>query len=80
VSGEPRGHGEPSFRYRGIFINDEENFVAWAGSLDPGKAPGPETYKHVFELLLRLRANFLWPALHKISKEFNRYPENVANA
>jgi hypothetical protein len=80
VNGAPRQEGEPSIRYRGIFINDEENMAAWSTSLDPGKKMGPETYKKVFELLLRLKANLLWPANHKISEPFGNYPENSSNA
>ncbi len=81
VDGSVFKQGEPTVKYRGIFINDEENFAAWSGAkLDAGKKPGPETYKKVFELLLRLKANFLWPAMHDVSDEFNRYPENAANA
>ena len=73
--------GEPSVKYRGLFINDEENFTAWsAAKMDAGKKVGPETYKRVFELLLRLKANFLWPAMHAASDEFNKYPENAQNA
>ena len=48
--------------------------------VEAGKKPGPETYKKVFELLLRLKANFIWPAMHPVSDEFNKYPENAANA
>lgn len=81
VEGALRKQGEPSVKYRGIFINDEENFSAWsAAKMDNGKKVGPETYKRVFELLLRLKANFLWPAMHAASDEFNRYPENARNA
>jgi hypothetical protein len=80
VDGAPRQHGEPSIKYRGIFINDEENLAAWSGQLDPGKKMGPETYKKVFELLLRLKANLLWPANHKVSDPFAKYPENAKNA
>ena len=81
VDGSVFKQGEPSVKYRGIFINDEENFSTWAGTkVDAGKKPGPETYKKVFELLLRLKANFLWPAMHPVSDEFNKYPENAANA
>jgi hypothetical protein len=81
VDGAVRKQGEPSVKYRGIFINDEENFAAWsARTLDAGKKPGPETYKKVFELLLRLKANFLWPAMHEVSDSFNHYPENAKNA
>ena len=81
VDGGVFKQGEPTVKYRGIFINDEENFTTWAGTkLDAGKKPGPETYKKVFELLLRLKANFLWPAMHPVSDEFNKYAENAANA
>jgi hypothetical protein len=81
VEGASSKQGEPSVKYRGIFINDEENFSAWAGAkMDAGKKPGPKAYERVFELLLRLKANFLWPAMHEFSDEFNRYPENARNA
>ena len=50
----------PSVAYRGIFINDED----W--SLRPWSEDnmGPKTYKRMFQLMLRLRANTLWPAMH----------------
>lgn len=81
VEGAVSKQGEPSVKYRGIFINDEENFAAWAAAkMDSGKKVGPETYKRVFELLLRLKANFLWPAMHAVSDYFNQYPENAQNA
>jgi hypothetical protein len=81
VEGAPRRQGEPSVKYRGIFLNDEENFSTWSAlKMDAGKHAGPETYRRVFELLLRLKANFLWPAMHAVSDEFNRYPENAKNA
>lgn len=60
----------PSVKYRGIFLNDEQpgltNWVAtrWADAPANGAAGyGPGFYAHVFELLLRLRANYLWPAV-----------------
>lgn len=81
VEGARRVQGEPSVKYRGIFINDEENFAGWAAAkMDAGKKTGPETYKRVFELLLRLKANFLWPAMHEVSDAFNTYPDNAKNA
>ena len=69
--------GEPSVQYRGIFINDER-FGGWArwAELKHGKV-GPETYKRVFELLLRLKANYLWPAMHPGTQAFNDNPENA---
>jgi hypothetical protein len=81
VEGALRTQGEPSIKYRGIFLNDEENFTAWSAlKMDSGKKVGPETYEKVFELLLRLKANFLWPAMHAASDAFNHYPENAKNA
>ena len=69
--------GEPSVQYRGIFINDER-FGGWArwAELKHGKV-GPDTYKRVFELLLRLKANYLWPAMHPGTQAFNDNPENA---
>ncbi|WP_037679767.1 glycosyl hydrolase 115 family protein [Streptomyces griseus] len=68
---------EPSVRYRGIFINDEQNLTTWSHrTQEPDKNIGPETYKRVFELLLRLKANYLWPAMHPYSDFFNKYREN----
>lgn len=60
--------GEPAVKYRGIFINDEEPaFGGWAREKFGGI--NSEMYAHVFELLLRLRANYLWPAMW--GKAFN---------
>ncbi len=72
---------EPDIQYRGIFINDER-FGGWAKWVeqtfdkDSGKV-GPKVYEKVFELLLRLRGNYLWPAMHNGSQAFNADPENA---
>ena len=72
---------EPDVQYRGIFINDER-FGGWARWVEQtfdkehGEV-GPKAYEKVFELLLRLRANYLWPAMHNGSKAFNANPENA---
>ncbi len=72
-----RTWGEPSVRYRGIFLNDEyPALTKWVtfrygmatSSVNPpvpdGVANyGREFYARIFELLLRLRANYLWPAM-----------------
>ena len=53
-------------KYRGIFINDEDwGINPWAAkTFDPEcKNIGPKTYEKVFELMLRLRLNYLWPAI-----------------
>jgi hypothetical protein len=53
---------EPAVKYRGIFINDEAPALSgWAHEKFGGF--NSKFYGHVFELLLRLRANFLWPAM-----------------
>jgi hypothetical protein len=58
----------PSVKYRGFFINDEAPaLTGWANKIYPqspyGAPFGAEFYSHVFELLLRLKANYLWPAM-----------------
>jgi hypothetical protein len=75
--------GPPAVKYRGIFINDEDwGMNVWASkTFDPEfKNIGPKTYANVFELLLRLRLNYIWPAMHACSTEFGSVPENVALA
>ena len=54
--------GEPKVKYRGIFLNDEEPAL---GSWVREKFGGfnQQFYARVFELILRLRGNFLWPAM-----------------
>jgi len=72
--------GPPAVKYRGIFINDEMwGIRPWAAenhAPDEGLGLGPKTYTRIFELLLRLRANYLWPAMHVKTIPFNCYPEN----
>ena len=69
--------GAPSVKYRGIFINQEYNLWNWAKSLDGDIGIGTETYKKIFELLLRLKANYLWPAMHEYTQAFNVNHENA---
>ena len=67
--------GEPKVKYRGIFINDEAPALRrWAQEKFGGM--GPEFYGHVFELLLRCRANYLWPAMWLPVSFNDDYPEN----
>ncbi|KEO71775.1 hypothetical protein EL17_21575 [Anditalea andensis] len=73
----------PTVKYRGIFINDEDwGLQPWAAkTFDPGTGDiGTKTYEKVFELLLRLKANLIWPAMHPSTKAFFYYPGNVAMA
>lgn len=74
---------EPSVKYRGIFINDEDwGLQPWAAkTFEPETGDiGPKTYAKVFELLLRLRANLIWPAMHPSTKAFFHYPGNLQMA
>ena len=76
---ENKTYGLPSVKYRGIFLNDEDwGLQRWAAlNYEPETGDiGPKTYAKVFELLLRLRANTIWPAMHKCTKAFYHYPEN----
>ncbi|MGA2799632.1 MAG: glycosyl hydrolase 115 family protein, partial [Thermoguttaceae bacterium] len=71
--------GPPSVKYRGIFLNDEDwGLKPWAAkNMDPDiKDIGPKTYARIFELLLRLKANFIWPAMHSCTKAFYYYKDN----
>jgi len=52
----------PKVKYRGFFINDEDPaFGSWARKKFGGS--NAKMYEHVFELLLRLKGNYLWPAM-----------------
>lgn len=54
--------GPPAVKYRGIFINDESpDLTGWVKTNYSNY--NHSFYKNVFELLLRLRANYLWPAM-----------------
>ena len=73
----------PAIKYRGIFLNDEDfGLHPWAARhMDTDiEDIGPKTYARVCELLLRLRANFLWPAMKRCTKAFYFYPENPKTA
>jgi hypothetical protein len=69
----------PSVKYRGIFINDEDfglNQWAKVGIDKEYNSIGPRTYERVCELLLRLNANMLYPAMHHGTKAFYTIAEN----
>ena len=72
--------GPPAVKYRGIFINDEDwGIHQWAIHTfeKHPKGIGPKTYEKVFELMLRLRLNYIWPAMHECTREFASIRENV---
>jgi len=55
---------EPAVKYRGIFLNDEAPcLTSWVKNTFGTERGGHEFYAKCFELLLRLRANFMWPAM-----------------
>ena len=71
----------PSVAYRGIFINDEDwSLRNWAWKhyekSDQFGTMGPKTYKAIFQLLLRLRANAIWPGMHTGTPGFFTIPGN----
>ncbi|MGS2764349.1 glycosyl hydrolase 115 family protein [Sinomicrobium sp. M5D2P9] len=83
ISGELFVEEAPKVKFRGIFINDEDwGLQPWAAkTFEPGTGDiGPETYKKVFELLLRLKANTIWPAMHPSTRAFFHYPGNAETA
>jgi hypothetical protein len=80
------GSQSPSVQYRGIFLNDEDwGLLPWATQnfdyelIDGIKlsdnprwkgAIGAAAYERIFQLLLRLRANTVWPAMHECTVPF----------
>ncbi len=77
VAAGPHVFGEPGVKYRGIFLN-QENFalLPWYTMTYGGQRFGHEFYETVFELLLRMKGNLLWPAMW--GKAFNADdPENA---
>ncbi len=79
LHGDGLKQGPPAVKYRGIFLNDEDwGLRPWASkTFEPETGNiGPKTYAKIFELLLRLHANYLWPAMHPGTRAFNFYPTN----
>ncbi|KAH7247595.1 uncharacterized protein BKA55DRAFT_646600 [Fusarium redolens] len=69
VLSKPKLQQSPSVKYRGIFLNDKQpGLSSWVGSRWEATWNDAAPYNHEFyalvsELLLRLRANYIWPAL-----------------
>ena len=56
--------GEPAVEFRGIFLNDEAPcLTSWVKNTFGTEYGGREFYAKVFELILRLKGNFMWPAM-----------------
>ena len=79
LHGDRLWQGPPAVKYRGLFLNDEDwGLRPWAAKTfdSPTGNLGPKTYAEIFELLLRLHANYLWPAMHPGTAAFNSFPED----
>ncbi len=77
--GGRKAHPSPTVKYRGIFINDEDwGLKPWASKNYEKELGdiGPKTYARVCELLLRLKANMLAPAMHSCTGAFYSHPES----
>ena len=65
--------GEPAVRYRGIFLNDEAPcLTTWSKQTFGGL--NSQFYEKVFELILRLKGNFIWPAMWQPAAFFDDDP------
>ncbi len=79
VPGDYRTFQSPSVEYRGIFLNDEDwSLQPWSWkTFEPSPVKGrigAKTYKEIFKLLMRLRANAVWPGMHGITTPFYLIP------
>lgn len=68
-----------SVEFRGIFLNDEDwSLQPWSWKTfekgNPAGRIGARTYKEIFKLLMRLRANAIWPGMHGITTPFYLVP------
>jgi hypothetical protein len=73
----------PAVQYRGFFLNDEDwGLQPWAAkTYEPETGDiGPKTYSRIFELMWRLKANTIWPAMHDVTKPFYTFPDNPKTA
>ncbi len=83
LSIENKTYSSPSVKYRGLFLNDEDwGLQPWAAkTFEPETGDiGPKTYAKIFELMLRLRANTIWPAMHSCTKAFYTIKDNAKTA
>lgn len=69
--------GEPAVKYRGIFLNDEAPcLTTWVSNTFGTRYGDHNFYARVFELILRLRGNFLWPAMWS----WSFYADDIENS
>ncbi len=73
----------PTVKFRGVFINDEGwGLEPWASkTFEPSVGNlGPKTYAKIFEVLLRLNGNAIWPGMHPNTRPFFTVPGNADTA
>ncbi|GGF48065.1 glycosyl hydrolase 115 family protein [Echinicola rosea] len=83
VNAEDSFSNSPSVKFRGIFINDEGwGLEPWASkTFEPSVGNmGPKTYGKIYELLLRLKGNAIWPGMHPNTRAFFTVPGNAETA
>ncbi|MDR1701023.1 MAG: glycosyl hydrolase 115 family protein, partial [Lachnoclostridium sp.] len=75
---------EPSVKYRGIFLNDEEpSLGTWATNFFKKSKGGKFNeyfYEHVFQLILRLKGNYMWPAMWSSAFNIEGSESTIASA
>jgi hypothetical protein len=79
VNGNDTLSAAPSVQYRGFFLNDEDwGLQPWAAkTYEPETGDiGPKTYARICELMWRLKANTIWPAMHNSTRPFYTFPDN----
>jgi hypothetical protein len=79
VKGGDTKSNAPSVQYRGFFLNDEDwGLQPWAArTYEPETGDiGPKTYARIFELMWRLKANTIWPAMHNSTRPFFSFADN----
>ncbi|MDR1737266.1 MAG: glycosyl hydrolase 115 family protein, partial [Candidatus Symbiothrix sp.] len=94
IPADYRAFQSPAVEYRGIFLNDEDwGLNPWSTkTFEPDAKTkysvqgrfkgqiGAKTYEKIFQLLLRLRANTIWPAMHEVTMPFYFVEGNRAMA
>ena len=79
VDGSLRYSKPPSVKYRGFFLNaGDRGLNPWASkTYDPEFGNiGPKTYARIYQLMWRLKANTIWPAMTEADAAFNTVPGN----
>ena len=79
IDGNDTRSSAPSVQYRGFFLNDEDwGLQPWAAkTYEPETGDiGPRTYARIFELMWRLKANTIWPAMHNSTRPFFSFADN----